>query len=171
MHLLIQEIVVLWTKASRAEPLSSQRRLVANAMVLPPVELAQASLVKHRVTFAENSGFTAPEESCEMLSLSDSVQQGCVRVHRSSKSVWTINYQHTSACGGLPARDGKVWEKSLTVGEWGRVRYEGRLPDRDQVQWVYCARIFNIGWVRRFERGWFVDTAPQWIIEDNSNFF
>jgi len=171
MHLLIQEVLVLWTKASREEPLSSQRQSLPSGFVLPVRQLASASLFKHRIAFIETSGFALPEESYEELPLADSMQQGCVRAQRNSESAWQITYQHTLECGGLPPRDGVVQEKSLTLGAWGRVRYQGRVSDRDPVQWLYYARTMNIGWVTRLERALFVDTAPVWVIEDEQHFF
>lgn len=171
MHLLLQEVLVLWTKASREDPLLGQRMSVSKEYTLPSLLLPRASILKHRLAFSETSGFTMPDVSCEELQLTESVQQGCVRGQRSSAARWDITYQRTADCGGLPLRDNSPQQKSLVLGQWGRVCYQGRLPDRNQVQWVYYAKTVNIGWITCLEPGLFFNTRPVWMIEDSPHFF
>lgn len=167
MHLLVQEILVLWTKAARREPLASQRSKVTNASELPAWRASQDSLLKHQLVYSENWGFGIPKESWEELPLIRAMQHGCVNLHRESEVEWEIFYQHNVSCGGPPQRSGGPRRQTLAAEQWGRVYYSGRVPDHDQVLWLYYARTLNIAYVTRPEPRLFLDVAPKWVIEDN----
>lgn len=171
MHLLLQEILVLWTKAARTEPLASQLSKVTNATTLPPLQMSQGSVLKHRLVFNESSNFCVPEESWEELPIINAVQQGCVSVQRLTAAEWEIVYEHNVACGGLPQRSGGPLRRTLAIEQWGRVHYSGRVPNREQVLWLYCSRTINIGQVTFPGPRLFLDVAPAWVIDDNPPIF
>lgn len=169
MLLLIQVIVVQWTKAAREEPLLGQRSAARDSFELPTPSLPQDALLFHRLIYRETSGFREPDESWESLPPTDTVQQGCVRLIERDAAAWDVTYEHTVSCGGLPARRENFQRASLMRGQWGRVFYQGRFPDRHQVLWQYYAHTLNIGWVVNLEPQLFLKTGPAWTIDDQTS--
>lgn len=165
LTLVVQEIVVLYTKASRDEPLRGQRSAVSRARRLPAVQQQPGTLLKHRLVYSEASGFSVPEETWEVLPVLGEWAQGCLLLEPVDGN-WLVTYRYSASSAGLPQRNDVPQRRSLLPGQWGRVCYEGRIPDREQVVWVYCARTFNIAWLVESSPAVFLAGETVWTIED-----
>jgi hypothetical protein len=163
MKIAIQEVVVLWTKASRVEPLRS--RLAGLPRVFPwsgPPSVGACAI--QRIGFSERDGFLAGHEEWRRL-------DGCIGQEggvawRAQDGALRIDYSYERSRVGLPQRCAVTRTGLLLPGQWGQVCYNGRIPDRASTLWVFCERAFNIAWLDDVADAPFPAAVPTWRIED-----
>lgn len=165
---LVQWIAVTWSKAARGGELAGLRSTVPEALPLPPAAFAghpgQAAV--HRVSFAEHNRFASPaQETLEQVPFLTTLVLGCVSLAAGDGMV-SLRYTWQ---GGAPARrspgpSGRLAPLTHTLairlGQWARIRYNGRFSDMDTGNWWYERHTFNIGFLAEVNPQVFIATCP-----------
>jgi len=155
---LIQEIMVWWTKASRGAPGAAVRRVVPQALPLPAgaAPAPEPAYVRHVVRYDEANRFQAP------LSSDLRVQElrGTIHEHNIAASLVDDELRVDLAWGwGAPMRHPTRGILALAHGEWGRVRFNHRSSGYDD-PWRYALYTFNIGLFEAPPLDVFASTEP-----------
>src|SRR5689334_16711372 len=99
--IIVQEIITIWTKASRGGVGAARRNRVPRILPLPPVP-PDAAVVHHVVTFSERDGFEPSPARCEALPVLPE-RFRCVRLAWDGAAL-SAAYQWLPECGA-PGRD------------------------------------------------------------------
>ena len=142
---IVQQINTHWTKASRGGESAGRRNAVPEIACVPIERIAGEphSLVHHRISYGERSGFAHPrEEICINPTIAPLVV-GCVTIGYTDHEARAAFY-YERGCGGAPERGWAQQTIHLAVNEWGQIVYNGRFGGWD-CGWWYEKTVVNIG--------------------------
>lgn len=171
MVIVVQEVVVRWTKRSRSGAGAALRNRVPELLPLPWVPEAPGgplSMVHHQATFREEDGFATPVQHvrAEAVEPDGALHFGCVQLQRVEGALEVV-FAYTAECGA-PARTRyprRVFR--LGEGEWGRVAYNGRFGSPvGEGTWSYHRTTLNVGFTDRLPAGPFSPGPPQHIFSE-----
>ena len=160
--LVVQEIIVTWTKKSRGGAMAAQRNAIPEAFPLPSVPDIKYSsaLVHNKVTFYKGAHHHITVEAL----LQKNVYWGCTSAYWDGTHI-VVTFSYNRNCGGAPDRIAfprKVL--TLALGTWGRVRHNGRFSGIEG-QWTYQKTVLNIGYFDNLTENVFL-TKPQRVFSE-----
>ncbi|MEQ8677094.1 MAG: hypothetical protein RLP44_15070 [Aggregatilineales bacterium] len=148
MFVIVQEIKIQWTKASRGGEGASRRNTVPDALTLAklPQTLPPLPLVHQRTVYAEAADFQPSVTQTEIhdLMLNRHVFIGCVRIISQTAQL-QLTYQPGISCAGAPKRTFTRKEFVLKPDTWARIGYNGRFGWASG--WSYHKTVFNIAYI------------------------
>jgi hypothetical protein len=163
--ILVQTILISWTKASRGGRLAELRSRVPKRL---PVRIADdsAPVVWHAVTYSERNDFVEPFSANTTIHISNN-RFGCRNVEveiREDSAILTYRYQT-----GVPAR--RFFDKSgnyvppehsivVTENRWSSIEYNGRFSCIDTGNWWYEHVIVNVAVGTSIEANIFATSDP-----------
>lgn len=162
---ILQQIIVRWTKASRGGTNASKRNAVADAFQLAeiPQHNFQNALIHHQLTFTEEIGFVSPsvEMNVEQLQIPLQLTElACMRF-QVKPDVATFQPLENMTCLGAPRRNLVFKRMELSVGQWGRFMLNGRFGFANE--WSYQKMVTNIAFVETVDRDIFLGEPDQFI--------
>src|SRR5262245_43942324 len=140
---VIQEVHTSWTKDSRGAPGATARNAVPERLAFT-TSVGHHAVLEHLARYGEESGFVA-SETVTSYDAPASLRYGCVRVVVDDSRVQVI-WRYDPGYIGAPERDEGPPKEAFVVslGQWGRVRYNGRLTS-DEGGWWYRKVVLNVG--------------------------
>ena len=168
--LLIVEVVnATWTKSTRVGEPARRLRAVPEAVELPKdVDLYRATGLVYSEHFGERNGFDGPYRTLvTVLHDRESFSISNISVDWEGDRAVRLTYQWHPRSSGEPKRE--YMDRSgnfvpvrhtltLAVGEWGRVRCNGRHRTWDDLWYSKC--VYNVGLFSAFNPRVFLDTEP-----------
>jgi len=156
----IQAICTCWDKSSRGGTDALPRNRVPEAVSFPPSASAPkpGEYVVHRSTFTAKNGFAAPTSSLGVTPYCPPNAGGITLAL--DDDALHVAYQWDRSQGAPERYSAKVDAFRLSPGQWGRVRYNGRLTDFDNGTWWYEKWVYNIGLFSSPPSSVFVTTEP-----------
>ena len=158
--ILIQRIIIEWTKASRGGPGAAVRNSFPEAFPVPPFEETNDSIVVHTIRFREWDKFERREDlhrfNSSMSAHIEPLRIYCQDDHLVVRFVW--DWMHC----GAPERDShEIFH--VAQGKWGRFSCNGRFGPTSSsgCVWRYHKTVFNIALVESPDTNLFVDSEPQ----------
>ncbi len=147
MKILIQKVIVEWTKKSRGAPLANKRNLIPEIFQIPieSVMLKDNQYIKYELVFDERDDFLK-KEKYNIEVIKELIVEENIRIYKKENRIG-ISYCHVPSISGGPERKHNCSEKQLfelQVGHWRMVRYNGRYADWDTGEWSYHKAVFNI---------------------------
>jgi hypothetical protein len=138
---IIQEILTTWTKTSRGAPGAVARGKVPERMSFAAAA-TESAILEHMAYFNEHGGFVA-RETTQQYAAPATLAYGCTRLQVEVDRV-AVTWRYDSGYIGAPGRDGSTKEVFVVrPGQWGRVRYNGRLTEDEG--WWYRKIVLNVG--------------------------
>jgi hypothetical protein len=139
--LVVQEIETVWTKQSRGAPGAVARNAVPDRLRFTPPP-GRVEGLEHLAVYLEKDGFVV-RESLRSIDAEAALQYGCVRLVGDLNRLGAF-WQYDPGIAGAPKRKSTAKEIfDLTVGQWGSVRYNGRMVDYGG--WWYRQVVLNVG--------------------------
>ncbi len=128
------------------------------------------SYVKQEARFTAGNGFAAPVRNDVEVTAHEPVKLDGLFLAIAGD---TLNvYYQWDWKQGAPARSSYKHEAfCVSIGEWGRVRYNGRLTDYDNGTWWYEKWVYNIGLFQSPPLNVFLMTEPQHIYSQMGHLF
>lgn len=162
--IILQQIIVRWTKQSRGGANATKRNAVADAFPLDiPAHDFPFALVHHQLNFNEDSNFESPEITINVepmhppTSISD---LACMKFDIQAERV-IMQPLETMACLGAPPRNLEFKRIQLAVGQWGRLMLNGRFGFANA--WSYQKSVTNIAFVEAIDHNIFLGEPDQFI--------
>ena len=139
---VIQEVQTSWTKDSRGAPGAVARNAVPERLSFIP-SAGHHAILEHLARYGEESGFVA-SETVMSYDTPASLRYGCVRLVVANSRV-QVMWRYDPGYIGAPERDEGPPKEAfvVSVGQWGCVRYNGRLSSDEG--WWYRKVILNVG--------------------------
>lgn len=145
--ILVQEIVSRWAAGTRSRWSAIERASIPEGFGLPVLDKIQYPLA---VIYDKVTSFTV--EAKHLIEIREFLPTqrsyfGCTWISMEDEKV-SVTFSYNRNCGGAPERTSyprKVL--NLSVGNWGRIRYNGRFP-QSEGPWVYHKTVFNIGYFK-----------------------
>ena len=172
MTVCIQAICVRWHKGERGGPEAVRRNQVSEALKMPPFEpISQSpSYVKHEAVLAADNGFTAPVRNSVEVTACEPVKHGGVSLAFAG-DVLNVYHQWDRSQGAPERSSYKHKAFCVSIGEWGRVRYNGRLSLDWDSYWSYEKWVYNIGLFQSPPLNVFLKTEPKHIYSQMGHLF
>ena len=129
--IFVQQIDVIWTKASRGAPLAALRNSVPEALEfsVDRQTLEENQLIAQFVNFDEYSNFAQPRLRFESFATCEKIKYRCVDLQITENHVDVI-WHFNGIDGGHPNRIEKAkLAFTLQPKQWGRVLYNGRFSE------------------------------------------
>jgi len=157
----IQAICTRWNKPSRGGTDALPRNCVPEAVSFPPPASAPkpGNYVFHRSTFTDKNGFAAPTSSSLGATPYCPPNTGGITLSFENDALH-VAYQWDRGQGAPERYSARVEPFRLAPGQWGRVRYNGRLSDFDNGTWWYEKWVYNVGLFSSPPPSVFVTTEP-----------
>ena len=149
--IVIQDVVVSWTKEGRAGETAVRRNAVPEAFALPylPEVDGGREVLLHTVRVDEATGF-APKHEVRAEELTRVRIIGCARLYADpfpAPERLRVRYVYDGNCGGAPPRTSFPRDVfTLAPGEQARVVYNGRFSSTG-TSWYYRKRVLSVAWV------------------------
>ncbi|MCA9039207.1 MAG: hypothetical protein KDA65_02540 [Planctomycetaceae bacterium] len=167
--LIVQHILITWTKASRGGPLAERRSEIPVAFPVPhppPVYDRNENYIVHKVDFGERNEFVSPIRSQTILRSIDTKFSTTNCTVEFTDAVADVVYEWRS---GAPEQ--KFFDKSGTpvpvrkrlnveTGKWVRVEYNVRFSGYDCGNWFYEHSIINVALATPESLDIFVTSKP-----------
>jgi hypothetical protein len=137
-----QEVSTSWAKDSRGAPGAVARNAVPERLAfIPPV--GHPAVLERLARYGEESGFVA-SETVASYDAPASLCYGCVRLVVADSRIQVMWLSDPSYIGA-PGRDEGPPKEAfvVSVGQWGYVRYNGRLTYEEG--WWYRKVVLNVG--------------------------
>jgi hypothetical protein len=143
---IVQQIEVEWSKASRGGQGAVWRNAVREVAKVPLNRIVASDLVlvQQKLWFFERNKFALPKETIILNPTVKPLVIGCVSVDYSDDAV-VAGFAFNSACGGAPNRSGIRQTLVLTLNEWGQIVYNGRFAPAYDGDWWYEKMVVNVG--------------------------
>ncbi|MBK9749397.1 MAG: hypothetical protein IPO91_21810 [Chloroflexi bacterium] len=173
--LVVQDIRVTWTKASRGGVNAGRRNAVPHALPLtdlPPLDktLSAAPLVlihqQYRCTEAADFQMPPPLTTSRAIAAHDKVSFPGTRLKIAPTAI-TVIYRYTWSGTGAPTRYPVARSITLAAGQWGQVQFNGRFGW--DAPWTYHLTTLNIGLFTHIELDVFVRTTPHKTLFDRAD--
>jgi hypothetical protein len=165
----VQDIRTRWSKQSRGGAAAARRNAVPQVLALPLANQPSPhrGVLQHTVFFDEAQGFAPPARSVLTPQEAVPLRVGAVQIEPGPAWV-TVTFEYDARVVGRPFRyapPGGIPSTRfvLEVGQWGRVRYNGRFSDDE---WWYEQRVVNVGLFGHLEPGVFIATEPRFTISE-----
>ncbi len=166
--IVVQEIIVTWTKRARGGKAASVRNAVPEAFSLPhlPEVAFPLALILDRVAMGLHQKRVLTVEeivpkkrrpvACTALTWAD--------------DLLTVTFPTKDYCTGAPQRFGPRTVLTLKPGLWGRVRYNGRYIGSFEGHWYYQKTVLNIGCFETVSESVFL-SEPNRVFSDMRQLF
>lgn len=156
--LLVQHIVLQWTKRSRGMPNAARRNAVPTRYAVP-TPTVPGTMHVHEVRSAEWQDFR-PEQSLASL---DPVQKQGPFGFTVHDGELTVSYTYSGLTFGQPNR-GRYRHRlfRLKTGETGRFLINGRFSSYSG-QW-YAQHVLNVAWLAAFDADVFLGGSPTYEV-------
>ncbi len=155
--LIIQHILVHWTKSSRGGAEATKRNAVPNALPISLTQTSETGLLQY-ICYREETQFTA-KESTTLLLLERNYTIGATIISPTNTDGALVKFRWSYWTSGAPERLNNRKDLTLVPGEWCQVLWNGRFTDGDTGQWWYEKHVVNIA-VGDISRQLFRETAP-----------
>lgn len=167
----IQAICVHWDKGQRGGTEAARRNQVSEALSMPSFEPMQQSpsWVKHEAIFSADNAFTAPVCSSVEVIVYGPVKLGGISLAFTGDAL-NVYYQWDRSQGAPERSSYRHKAFCVSIGEWGRVRYNGRLSYYDG-DWYYEKWVYNIGLFQSPPLNVFLKTEPKHIYSHMGHLF
>jgi hypothetical protein len=146
---LVQELVVTWTKDERGGKAATERNALPEAVPIPSFDTSAypLALVHDKVTFYAGMQHHL---TVEEYPPHPKPNFGCIWIAIDPATV-SVTYAYNRLFGGAPERTAYPRTVlTLGLGTWGRISYNGRFSERignrDGGAWFYKKMVFNIGY-------------------------
>ena len=157
---IVQAICTHWGKSERGGASAVLRNRVPETLAFPCYESVSDPLfyVIHQVYYGSRNGFTEPTKSTLEVSTTEPANIGGIFPKVESDRLKVFHQYDRSQ--GAPERFGqKIEALSLSLGQWGRILYNGRHTDTDG-HWYYEKRVYNVGLFAHSTSPKFTQTEP-----------
>ncbi|HJQ25929.1 MAG TPA: hypothetical protein VKA60_18570 [Blastocatellia bacterium] len=161
--IVVQQISVRWRKTARGGVSAARRNAVPEALPLPlrRESLTPDTWLNHAARFGEANDFAAPQHESLTEEPLGTLQLGCVTITPQADAVM-VAYEYSFKCAGMPRREpfpgtGAKNDFTLRLGQWGRVRYNGRFAEDE---WRYEKVVINVGFFERLLPDAFLASSP-----------
>lgn len=164
--LLIQEIDVSWTKASRGAPGSIQRNAVPECleMSMPKGAWPSDKWLYQKSMFSEHKNFANPFNQIDALEAFKLKSFGALEFNRENEGIGvTLKPGDWRGMPGYPPPSGRHF--ILHDNAYARIRYNWRIA-HEEGGWAYGKTVFNLIETARFNAGIFVQNEPVIAYED-----
>jgi len=143
--ILIQEIIVTWTKRARGGPAAAIRNAIPEALPLPPLPPVEfpLTLITDRVSMG-----MSPKHTLKAIEIQANKRYpvACTSLMLNDADL-TVSFPTRDSCAGAPHRFGPRTVLNLALGSWGKVRYNGRYIGSFEGHWCYQKVVLNIAYV------------------------
>ncbi len=164
--LLIQEIEVSWTKASRGAPGSIQRNAVPECleMLMPEGAWPSDKWLYQKAMFSEHSGFTNPFNQIDALEPFKVKFFGALQLSREDEGIGvTLKPFNWRGMPGYAPPSGRQF--TLRGNTYARIRYNWRIA-HDEGGWAYGKTVFNLIEAAHFNPSVFTQNEPALAYEN-----
>lgn len=156
-QVLIQHLLVDWTKLTRGGVGARKRSALPRAAKVPPIS-NMAPFVLHRLLYLERDDF----RPASTLITADSAAGLAVKVLEFSwqDSRLSVRFYRDGFNAATPSAYPFKNVFTLQPQEWGRLEYNGRYSGMYSGEWWYEQHVYNIGLFDNWKPNVFVKTAP-----------
>ncbi len=157
---IVQEIHTHWEKSARGGPKAFLRNQVPEAVKLEDIEVDPGSLlyVTQHVYYSSRNNFAEPTRTVTAPPTMVVPQFDGVFLDFDNGAL-AASYQYNRGHGAPERSAWKTKAFSLSEGEWGRIRYNGRHSDMDGY-WGYDKWVWNVGLFSSISPSAFLETEP-----------
>ncbi len=173
---IIQIVTVHWSKKSRGNPNATIRNSIPESTELPTDFLAvpKGAYYIHQQNYYEFQNFQS-DSKCWSQKKDSAFKFDCIEIYKKDDNSFTINYCHKPDIAGRPVRPKSshdVEAMSLSIGQFGRIRHNGRFNDFDTGDWYYEKVVFNIAITKeRKNFDLFIKNKPDKQFDDMADLF
>ena len=157
----VQCIQTYWDKSARGGMEAEARNRVPEALKLlscQPLD-TPLSYIVYCAYFSKSNVFVEPLKCTVETSLTEPLHTGGVSMSLLGNSL-AVYYQWDNGQGAALRYSGRKEAFQVSVGQWGRVLYNGRYVDFDNGTWHYEKRVYNVGLFVSPSPSVFIKTEP-----------
>jgi hypothetical protein len=169
-RLILQSVTLSWSKELRGSPYSTLRTQYNKSFALPETifnyNLSYGIPYHNLFIVQQKKGFKIESNKQLILNANENKYNiGCIEISKNADN-FIFTYKYSAYCG-KPARYDKynnfLIEKAfdLSLKEYGRIIYNGRLTDRDTGEWYYETHILNAYYTNEFNPKIFLNRRPK----------
>jgi hypothetical protein len=164
--IIIQRIIVEWTKKSRGGIGAKRRSQIDEALRIPPTSDSTSTYVFHNVRIAEWFDFNE-QATMETSSAKKQLETEPLNFHVAAGVLKTRFCWSREHCGA-PSRESRDLFV-LSKNQWARFVCNGRFSkDLDTGEWTYHKTVFNISNEKQFDEELFLRGTPSTIAKSLS---
>lgn len=164
MRIVVQEILIEWSKDSRGGPKAGKRNAVPEVFVLPEIpRLIETPVLHHWISVEEGRGFALDRADSTLSQAVLPFKAGSIEVRERGSEI-VVTYRHNGMMAGAPTRVAPPKNIPLVVDQWMRIAYNGRYGGEGH--WWYRKMIFNIGLFTEPRANVFMATSPRKEVRD-----